>query len=172
MDNNQNNNNNQNPQRPGMKHRRPDYQILIAVIIIFALGFLLIRNLTGTSYQYVESNKIEYILKYSTYNDIKLGDAVVVASPLRDTDGSIKSPFTNKESSTIIITYTDLTAKPIGESNSGHLTLRGKITEKTSDTDKGTAYYFTCNITQGQYDELAALAQLFYKRLLQASGQF
>lgn len=121
MDNNQNNNNNQNPQRPGMKRRRPDYQILIAVIIIFALGFLLIRNLTGTSYQYVESNKIEYILKYSTYDDIKLGDAVVVASPLRDTDGSIKSPFTNNvinESSPLIITYTDLTAKPIGESNS------------------------------------------------------
>lgn len=106
MDNNQNNNNNQNPQRPGMKRRRPDYQILIAVIIIFALGFLLIRNLTGTSYQYVESNKIEYILKYSTYDDIKLGDAVVVASPLRDTDGSIKSPFTNNvinESSPLII---------------------------------------------------------------------
>ena len=118
MDNNQNNNNNQNPQRPGMKRRRPDYQILIAVIIIFALGFLLIRNLTGTSYQYVESNKIEYILKYSTYDDIKLGDAVVVASPLRDTDGSIKSPFTNNvinESSPLIITYTDLTAKPIGD---------------------------------------------------------
>ena len=76
MDNNQNNNNNQNPQRPGMKRRRPDYQILIAVIIIFALGFLLIRNLTGTSYQYVESNKIEYILKYSTYDDIKLGSAL------------------------------------------------------------------------------------------------
>ena len=167
MDNNQNNNNNQNPQRPGMKRRRPDYQILIAVIIIFALGFLLIRNLTGTSYQYVESNKIEYILKYSTYDDIKLGDAVVVASPLRDTDGSIKSPFTNNvinESSPLIITYTDLTAKPIGESNSGHLTLRGKITEKKSETDKGTAYYFTCNITQGQYDELATLAPVVLQK--------
>ena len=167
MDNNQNNNNNQNPQRPGMKRRRPDYQILIAVIIIFALGFLLIRNLTGTSYQYVESNKIEYILKYSTYDDIKLDDAVVVASPLRDTDGSIKSPFTNNvinESSPLIITYTDLTAKPIGESNSGHLTLRGKITEKKSETDKGTAYYFTCNITQGQYDELATLAPVVLQK--------
>lgn len=167
MDNNQNNNNNQNPQRPGMKRRRPDYQILIAVIIIFALGFLLIRNLTGTSYQYVESNKIEYILKYSTYDDIKLGDAVVVASPLRDTDGSIKSPFTNNvinESSPLIITYTDLTAKPIGESNSGHLTLRGKITEKKSETDKGTAYYFTCNITQGQYDALATLAPVVLQK--------
>ena len=170
MNNNQNNG--QNPQRPEMKRKKPDIQIIIAIIIVFALGFLLIRNLTSTSYTEISYDKLQHVIKYNTYKDVKELDKII-QSPFRDkTDNAIKSPFTGKvisEDSTIIVTYDELVAKPIGSSNSGNLVITGKIIEKNSSNDKGTTYYFTLNMTESLYNDIAALAPI---ELQKASTSF
>lgn len=137
MDNNQNNNQN-NQGRPNNiqnKKRRFDYHLIITIVVLFILGFLLVKNLTSNSYTE---------LSYSQLSDITDGTY----------DNSDISYFSSKGiNETTEVKFEEISATPLNDSNSGNLKIKGKVIETTDG--KSTTYYFYCNVTPDQYNEIS-----------------
>lgn len=141
MDNNQNNNqNNQGNPNNQQRKKRFDYHLIITIIILFILGFLLVKNLTSNTYTE---------LSYSELCDIKDG-----SYDDSNGDGIVKSYFSGKTiSASTTITFKEVSATPLNDSNSGNLKIKGEVTETTDGSS--TTYYFYCNVTPDQYNEIS-----------------
>lgn len=141
MDNNQNNNqNNQGNPNNQQRKKRFDYHLIITIIILFILGFLLVKNLTSNTYTE---------LSYSELCDIKDG-----SYDDSNGDGTVKSYFSGKTiSANTTITFKEVSATPLNDSNSGNLKIKGEVTETTDGSS--TTYYFYCNVTPDQYNEIS-----------------
>ncbi len=140
MDNNQNNNqNNQGNLNNQQRKKRFDYHLIITIIILFILGFLLVKNLTSNTYTELSYNELCDI-KDGSYED-------------SNGDGSVKSYFSGKAiSASTTITFKKVSATPLNDSNSGNLKIKGEVIETTDGSS--TTYYFYCNVTPDQYNEV------------------
>lgn len=137
MDNNQQNNqNNQGNPNNQQRKKRFDYQLIITVIILFILGFLLVKNLTSNNYTELSYNELQDI-KDGTYDDSNV------------------SYFSGKiVNSSTTITFKKISATPLNETNSGNLKIKGELVETTDGSS--TTYYFYCNVTPDQYYDISS----------------